>query len=168
MPGFILIDRSHYLTEHYETLKQKDSNAEMIDAWLDFCSIKYQAEVQLSEGEELSNESKAKWHFIDKPKPGYLIPLMTGYQAISEVYPAGTVKNTRDNKTPFRFTEAVYGIGEWLSPHRLIDLERAIWRYHYKEECYYLCKQEIVNTNDELDQSNDIDEIFFFKLGEQS
>lgn len=161
MPGFILMDRSQYLTEHYATLKQNNPDAEMLNAWLDFCSIKYQAEAQLDEGEELSSKSKAKWYLIEKPRTGYLIPLMTGYQAISEVYPAGTVKNTRDSETPFCFVEAVYGIGEWLSPHRLTNLDSAIWRYHYEEERYYLCKQEIVSGDNELEQSNDIDELFF-------
>ena len=161
MPGFILMDRSQYLTEHYATLKQNNPDAEMLDAWLDFCSIKYQADAQLDEGEELSSKSKAKWNLVDKPKTGYLIPLMTGYQAISEVYSAGVVKNTRDSKTPFCFTEAVYGIGEWLSPHHLTNFESAIWRYHFEEERYYLCKQKFVDRNDELQESSDIDELIF-------
>ena len=157
MPGFILMDRSHYLTEHFETLRHENPNAEIIDAWLDFYSIKYQSEAQLDEDEEeVSKKTKAKWHKVDKPRPGYLIPLMTGYQAISDLYPAGTVKNTRDNETPFRFTEAVYGIGEWLSPHRLTSLESAIWRYHYEEENYYLCKQDAVTCNDKSELSNSI------------
>jgi len=157
LPGFILMDRSHYLS----VLQQENANAEMLDAWLDFCSIKYQAEALLEEGEELSSKTKARWNRIEKPASGYLVPITTGYQAISDVYSAGVVKNTRDNETPFCFTEAIYGIGEWLSPHHLTNLDSAIWRYHYEDERYYLCKQEAVNSNEELEQSNDIDELFF-------
>ena len=161
LPGFILMDRSHYLTEHLSALQQENSNAEMLDAWLDFCAIKYQAEAQLEEGEVLSSKTKANWNTIEKPNSGYLVPITIGYQAISDIYPAGTVKNTRDIETPFCFTEAIYGIGEWLSPHRLENLERAMWRYHYEDERYYLCKQEVMSNNSKLEYKDDIDEIFF-------
>jgi len=160
LPGFVLMDRSQYLNEHLAVLKQDHPNAEMLDAWLDFCSIKYKAEAQLDEGEILSNKTKAQWDYIKKPNSGYLVPITTGYQAISEVYPAGKVKNSRDQKTPFCFTEAVYGIGEWLSPLHLTNLESTIWRYHYEKKGYYLCKQEIV-SNDEVEVIDDIDELFF-------
>ena len=161
LPGFILMDKSHYLTEHLSVLQQDNPNAEMIDTWLDFCSLKYQAEAQLEEGEELSRKTKASWHYIEKPNSGYLIPITIGYQAISDVYPAGIVKNTRDNETLFCFAEAIYGIGEWLSPHRLTSLDSAIWRYHYEDGGYYLCTQEQANNNDDLEQTDDIDELFF-------
>jgi len=159
LPGFVLMDRSPYLNEHLSVLKQENPNAEMLDAWLDFCSIKYKAEAQLDDDEILSNKTKAQWDYIKKPNSGYLVPITTGYQAISDVYPAGKVKNSRDQETPFCFTEAVYGIGEWLSPHHLTSLENTIWRYHYEKEGYYLCKQEIVSNDDEV--KDDIDELFF-------
>lgn len=161
LPGFILMDKSHYLTKHLSVLQQDNPNAEMLDAWLDFCAIKYQAEAQLEEGEELSSKTKASWNYIEKTNSGYLVPITTGYQAISDVYPAGVVKNTRDVKTPFCFTEAIYGIGKWLSPHHLKSLERAIWRHHYEEGRYYLCKQEPSKNTDDLEQTDDIDKLFF-------
>ncbi len=43
LPGFMLIDQSSYLKERYEELSSKDADAEMIDAWLDFCSLKQAA-----------------------------------------------------------------------------------------------------------------------------
>ncbi len=161
LPGFILMDRGHYLPEHLSVLQQDNANAEMLDAWLDFCAIKYKAEAQLEKDEELTSKTKASWNYIKKPKSGYLVPITTGYQAISDIYPAGMVKNTRDNETPFCFTEAIYGIGEWLSPHHLTNLDSAIWRYHYEDERYYLCKQEVIANNDKVEQTDDIDELFF-------
>ncbi|MEY8216690.1 MAG: type I-F CRISPR-associated protein Csy2 [Colwellia sp.] len=161
LPGFILMDRSHYLPEYLSVLQQDNDKAEMLDSWLDFCAIKYKAEAQLEKDKELTSKTKASWNDIKKPKMGYLVPITTGYQAISDVYPAGVVKNTRDNETPFCFTEAIYGIGEWLSPHHLTNLGSAIWRYHYADERYYLCKQEIIGNNDKVEQADDIDELFF-------
>ena len=61
LPGFVLIDRSQYLNDHLSVLKQDNPNAEMFDAWLDFCSIKYKAEALLDEDEILSNKTKAHW-----------------------------------------------------------------------------------------------------------
>lgn len=139
-PGFILMDRSKYLGEHFDALKHANPSAELLDAWLDFCAIKYQAEVQCDVGEISTTKSKVSWNYIEKPNSGYLVPITIGYQAISDVYFDGEVENTRDMESPFCFTEAVYGIGEWLSPYRLDNLDSAMWRYHYENE-YYLCKQ---------------------------
>lgn len=43
LPGFILKDRSSYLTEHFDSLKKENDDAELIDAWLDFSALKKQA-----------------------------------------------------------------------------------------------------------------------------
>ena len=70
LPGFILMDRGHYLPEHLSVLQQDNANAEMLDAWLDFCAIKYKAEAQLEKDEELTSKTKASWNYIKKPKSG--------------------------------------------------------------------------------------------------
>lgn len=62
---------------------------------------------------------------------------MTGYQRISELYAPGVVANARDDQTPFAFTEAVYGVGEWCGLHRIKSLEEIFWRYHTTETGYY-------------------------------
>ena len=54
------------------------------------------------------------------------------------MYEKGEVAKTRDSETPFCFVESVYGIGEWLSPHRVKTLDDVMWRYH-KEGDWYLC-----------------------------
>ncbi|WMU44064.1 hypothetical protein OQ482_07415 [Enterobacter bugandensis] len=68
---------------------------------------------------------------------GYLVPLMTGYQRISELYAPGVVANARDAETPFAFTEAVYGVGEWCGLHRIRSLDEIFWRYRTTETGYY-------------------------------
>lgn len=161
MPGFILMDRSEHLFEHLQTLKeQKNPNAEMLDAWLDFSARQYKAVPVLEKDETLSMETKANWEYKASTQfPGWLVPITIGYRAISELYDAGIVANTRDPSVPFCFTEAVYSIGEWLSPHRINDLRQVIWRYAQPEQGWYLCKQTI-NTiqevgnevEDEMDQ----------------
>ncbi|MEE9338259.1 MAG: type I-F CRISPR-associated protein Csy2 [Methylococcaceae bacterium] len=67
MPGFVLMDRSQYLNEHLSVLKQDNPKAEMLDAWLDFCSIKYKAEAQLDDDEVLSNKPKPNGIILKNP-----------------------------------------------------------------------------------------------------
>jgi len=43
LPGFVLIDRSDYLEEHFHYLQSKNSEAELFDAWLDFIALKQKA-----------------------------------------------------------------------------------------------------------------------------
>ncbi len=138
LPGFLLLDQSHYLKDHLLALQQDNPEAEILDAWLDFSTLKFKAEPSLDKDEELSNTSKADWKYIPKPEPGYLVPLSIGYKAISEVYPPGKVAGTRDPSTPFCFVETAYGLGEWQSPHRLQNIENALWEYR-QEEGWYLC-----------------------------
>lgn len=142
MPGFILMDRSAHLLEHFSMLKQSNSYAQMLDAWLDFSALKFRAVPLLEEGETLSMETNAHWEYQASTLfSGWLVPIMIGYRAISELYDPGVVANTRDPSVPFCFTEAVYSIGEWLSPHRINDLQQTIWRYMPPENGWYLCKQ---------------------------
>ena len=126
MPGFALYDRSEWLTEHH----QLQPDRSLLDAWLDFIVIKYQAGSPDEEG-------KATWEYQPKPMPGYLVPLMCGYQRISPLYVSGEVVNARDNSTPFAFTEPVYGVGEWRGVHRVNDLEPLLWRYRTTETGYH-------------------------------
>jgi CRISPR-associated protein Csy2 len=145
--GFILIDRSELLEQHFNQLKSEHENVELIDAWLDFSGLKFKAEAILDKDEkEITEKTKAKWNYIPKPsytseqRSGWLVPIMNGYKAISKIYEAGEVKNVRDSNTPFCFVEAAHSIAEWKSLHRITDLAETIWKYSYEPD-WYLCKQ---------------------------
>ncbi len=206
LPGFILMDRSDYLAQHFNLLQQQDTNAELLNAWLDFVALKQKArpksdlitkhlmtevkkEVDDNHNKLLANwtkhlespyqqqnipqnlkdhfsafeeskatnklltqwnhycnpteETEADWQYLLKPECGYLVPIMTGYKAISQLYENNEVDNTRDNETPICFVESVHSIGEWLSVHRLKNAQAisdSIWHYHH-EENWYLCQQ---------------------------
>ncbi|MBC3619697.1 type I-F CRISPR-associated protein Csy2 [Vibrio metschnikovii] len=146
MPGFVLLDRSAYLEEHHKNLLAindylEDDKPSLFDAWLDFCAIKSKAEPKLAEGQtEPDMETDADWHYQPKPNNGYLVPLMTGFKAISQVYVAGKVANTRDNITPSCFVEAIHSVGEWKGVHSLTSISSAMWSYHHDGQ-WYLCRQ---------------------------
>ncbi len=83
LPGFLLVDRKELLVEHFKQLKKKQLDAELLDAWLDFSAIKYKAQPQLKEVEVPNESTSADWKKVDKPAQGWLVPIMTGYKAIS-------------------------------------------------------------------------------------
>ncbi|MDD5125645.1 type I-F CRISPR-associated protein Csy2 [Methylovulum sp.] len=162
LPGFMLMDRSDLLANHYQTLKQQQLDAELMDAWLDFSALKYQAKPKLKEDElEASDKTEAEWLRMDKPAKGWLVPINNGYKAISPIYPAGEVANTRDSTTPVCFVEAVHSIGEWRSLHRIQHVSDMLWHYRYEQD-WYICQQgeqaqsELV-TNELEDSATDDD-----------
>lgn len=150
LPGYVLLDRRDLLKDHFEQCKQENPEAEMLDAWLDFAAIKM-GSVANDAGNEL-----ADWRYLPKPAAGYLVPLMTGYCAISPLYAAGEVEKTRDPTMPFCFAESIYGIGEWRGAHRINDLRAILWHYHYHDGRYQCCSKATVA--DETYEFNDDDE----------
>jgi len=134
LPGFALLDRSSLLSEHVAQLQKSQPKAEMLDAWLGFASLKRKAV-----STEDTPDGQVEWEYQPKPAPGFLIPLMTGYKAISPLYEPGKVLNSRDTQTPFCFTEAIYGVGEWRGLHRINNVHELLWQYHYEDE-HYLCR----------------------------
>ncbi|CNH98531.1 type I-F CRISPR-associated protein Csy2 [Yersinia pekkanenii] len=155
LPGFALLDRSELLAEHFNQLKQTDPQVEMIDAWLDFAALKIQA-TPLHRDKPIDSTSPAQWDYVPKPATGYLVPIVTGYRAISPLYPPGKVDKSRDPNTPFRFVESLYGIGEWRGLHRIKDLRQLLWGYHLQDG-NYLCRCA-VPTPVETYEFNDEDE----------
>jgi CRISPR-associated protein Csy2 len=150
MPGYALCDRHEWLTEHHQALQQQDPQSTLLDAWLDFSAVKYQA----TRAE--SDEKTVSWDYQTKPNAGYLVPMMCGYQRVSPLYPAGEVANTRDPSLPFAFAEAVYGIGEWRGLHRIPDIASLIWRYHTTDTGYY-CAAGAVSGDVPFNDDDDLE-----------
>lgn len=159
LPGFVLMDRSDLLAKHFEQIKSENQEIELVDAWLDFSALKYKAEPVLSKGEtEPTKETKAVWELAPKPYGGWLVPIMTGYKAISSIYPPGEVRNVRDSEMPVCFVESAHSIGEWLGVHKLTDINDCLWRYQYDNNLY-LCRQSTVAeaTSENQPSTNDIE-----------
>ncbi|WP_319536316.1 type I-F CRISPR-associated protein Csy2 [uncultured Vibrio sp.] len=165
MPGFALIDRRHYLAEHFAALQQVKPESTLMDAWCDFATLAYKAtpldgEVVNEEGE---GKTKAQWDYKPKPNAGYLVPLASGYCAISKCYQPGEVANVRDTSVPVTFAETAYTVGEWLSVHRLENIQRGIWHYHHDFPWYVAqgdvpdieSKQNDIPEPDLLDETED-------------
>lgn len=115
---------------------QENANAKIVEQWQNYLTP--------------STKTNANWEFVKRPQTGYLVPLMTGYKAISKVFTACEVDGARDAETELVFTEAVHSIGEWQSVHRLKKEEQwqaSVWNYTY-EEGWYLCQQSTVKQKE--------------------
>lgn len=129
LPGFALTLRDDYLTKHLQTLQQHNPEASLLDAWLDLSRLNHVCTLE-NEGEP--NE-KPVWQ-AQRPYRGWLVPIPVGYGAISDLFQPGEVANARDTKTPFRFVESLYSMGEWVSPHRMKQPEDLLWYVDNDEE----------------------------------
>ena len=106
-----------------------------------------------------NEKTDANWEYLPRPQSGYLVPIMTGYKAISKVYENSEIQNTRDGETDVCFVESVHSIGEWLGAHKLTieELKSSVWNYSY-EENWYLCKQGIEARQYQEEQSENSDD----------
>ena len=129
------------LANYFSTLDENKTNRKILEQWQSYC--------------EPNEKTDAVWEYVNKPESGFLVPIMTGYKAISPVYKNHEVANTRDNETDVCFVEAIHSIGEWQGVHRIKDvnaLRQALWDYHY-EDNWYLCRQKTVG---ELSGSSEV------------
>ena len=125
LPGFALVERNDRLAETLEMLRQEVPDATPLDALVEATSLHWDC---VSAAEEDSDE--VEWKI--RARDGWVVPLPVGYRALSPLYSPGEVLNARDAETPFRFVEALYGLGEWISPHRVESLEQLLW-YHQSQ-----------------------------------
>lgn len=131
LPGFALVSRHDLLTQRLADMKAADPQANVLEAWLDLSRWNHRA-VQTEDGE-------VAWQ-TDK-RPGWTVPIPVGYAALSELHAPGTVAGARDAKTPFRFVETIWSMGQWISPHRLKCLDDLYWyaRTEGEAQATYRC-----------------------------
>lgn len=129
LPGFALVERSDLLEQRHHDMREQHPAPTRLDAWLSL--------------------SRINWHWRDgqwrhdRQQLGWIVPIPLGYGALGELQPAGSVANARDRDTPFRFVESLYGIGQWLSPHRLHSPQQLLWYADSRpEDGLYRCRND--------------------------
>lgn len=127
MPGFALVCRDDLLAQRLASLQATTPEVTALDALLDLSRFNWRPAVPEAPGDQA--EKKAVEWKHDRTE-GWIVPIPVGYGAISQVHPAGTVKNARDARTDFRFVESLYSVGQWISPHRLGSFRELLWYAH--------------------------------------
>lgn len=123
MPSYALVERRDLMIEAMER------GLDGMDALLDYVVIHNKCEME---------EDKVVWKKERKSK-GWIVPIATGFQAISEL---GKAKNQRDPNTPHRFAESVVTLGEFKMVYKIASLDEILWHYSVdREHGLYLYEQ---------------------------
>lgn len=135
LPGFALVERQDILEKRYQSLAEHNPKVSRLDAWLSLSRINWH-------WREDENGRSGCWQH-DRADLGWLAPIPVGYGALTDVQEPGTVANARDKRAPFCFVESLFGIGEWVSPHRIDRLEKMLWYADSRpEQGLYRCRND--------------------------
>jgi CRISPR-associated protein Csy2 len=143
LPGYVLVSRDDLLQTRLNELRQMSASTTLLDAWLDLSRLNHRA-VRHQKSVKLNGEATGEftesieWEMVSRQ--GWTVPIPVGYAAVSELYPPGSVAGVRDPNVPFQFVESVYSIGQWVSPHRLSDINDLLWEpVHDADTGLYRC-----------------------------
>ncbi|MES9904034.1 MAG: type I-F CRISPR-associated protein Csy2 [Sedimenticola sp.] len=139
LPGFALIQREDLLAAHLQEMRETNNDSNALDALMDLSRLNMEPS-----GADPKKPCDTLWKA--RGKPGWLVPVPVGYAALTPLYSPGEVTNTRDEETPFRFVESLYSLGQWISPHRLIELKQLLWQHQANTETgIYRCTNQYAN-----------------------
>ena len=149
LPGFVLVERQDLVKERWNDMRQQKPESSKLDALLSLSRFNWHWQAKLDEADEIDEADESKkgeWQH-DRKDSGWLVPIPVGYGALSDLKEPGTVSNTRDQTTRFRYVESVYGLGEWISPHRLHSVKQFLWYPEYKpDNGVYRCSNDYLIT----------------------
>jgi len=124
MPSYAIVERRDLMLEAMK------SGLDAMDALLEYVTINHSC--------EKDEEGKVLWTSKRK-SAGWIVPIATGFQAISEL---GKAKNQRDANKPHCFAESVVTLGEFKMLYKIASLDEILWHYSIdKEHRLYLCEQ---------------------------
>ncbi len=130
LPGFALVSRDDLLQARLIELQQTVPAATLLDAWLDLSRLNHHAvrhPTPVEKDGEKTDETTETIEWVTDKRLGWTVPMPVGFAALSALYAPGTVAGVRDPNVPFQFVESVYSIGQWISPHRLGDVNDLLW-----------------------------------------
>lgn len=134
LPGSALVARDDLIDRRLADLQAEQPHATRLDAWLSLSRTDWHYD-------ESANGGKGRWVSSRQKGDGWIVPIPVGYGALSELHPAGSVRNARDTTTPFRFVESLYSIGEWIGTHHLRAPQDLLWWADSRtDEGVYRCR----------------------------
>ena len=125
------------LMPSYALVERRDLILEAMNRGLDAMEalLEYVTTINSCEKDE---EGKVLWSSRRKTA-GWIVPIATGFQAISEL---GKAKNQRDANKPHCFAESVVTLGEFRMVYKVESLDEILWHYSIdREHGLYLCEQ---------------------------
>ncbi|WP_281783341.1 type I-F CRISPR-associated protein Csy2 [Sinimarinibacterium flocculans] len=142
LPGSALVCRDDLIDRRLAELQVTAPAVSRLDAWLSFARINWRYDPD-------ANEGKGAWQSDRKKGSGWIVPIPLGYGALGELHPPGRVTHARDTTTPFRFVESLYGVGEWIGPHRLRRPQQLLWYADSRpDQGLYRCRNDYRPADD--------------------
>lgn len=127
LPGFVLVSRDDLLQTRLAELQLATQGATLLDAWLDLSRLNHRA-VRQSTVNEQTGVATETIEWVSDTRLGWIVPIPVGFAALSDLHAPGTVAGARQSNVPFRFVESVYSMGQWISPHRINDVDNLLWK----------------------------------------
>lgn len=154
LPGFALVARDDLLQTRHIELQRVQPDATVLDAWLDLARLNHRAVRQTTVNDKTGDVVEHVEWSADK-RPGWIVPIPVGFVALSQLYDPGAVAGARDPTIPFRFVESVYSMGQWISPHRLTDINDLLWQPVYDAgNGLYRCTNAYQATSSPVSSNN--------------
>lgn len=136
LPGAALVCRDDLIDQRLQAMRPDNHSATRLDAWLSLSRVEWRYTND-------ANEGKGGWQSSRNKGDGWIVPIPVGYGALSELYPPDRVRNARDTKTPFRFVESLYSVGEWVGVHRFKSPQQLLWYADSQpEQGLYRCRND--------------------------
>lgn len=136
LPGSALVARDDLIDQRLNALQTNNADATRLDAWLSLSRTDWHHD-------EAANNGKGAWSSNRRKGDGWIVPIPVGYGALSDLHAPGSVRNARDAKTPFRFVESLYSVGEWIGTHRLRSPQQLLWYADSRpDEGLYRCRND--------------------------
>jgi CRISPR-associated protein Csy2 len=144
LPGSALVARDDLIDQRLQALRKTTPAASRLDAWLSLSRVNWHYTAA-------TDSDESGWRSDHEKGSGWIVPIPVGYGALGELHEAGSVPNTRDTSTPFRFVESLYSVGEWIGPHRLQSPNDLLWYADSRpDEGLYRCRNNYRATTDTL------------------
>jgi CRISPR-associated protein Csy2 len=145
LPGYALVMRNDLLTATHKLDESAPSKSRLHEfVRLSGRASNFVLEQEPPETSQDTGSEKAvvgKWEF--ESRKGWIVPIPIGYAAIGQLEMPGIVANARDRTVPFRFVETIYSMGQWISPHRVQDLDHILWEAERPtEDGLYICRNK--------------------------
>lgn len=145
LPGFALVARDDLLQRRI-LRGRNTTNASALEAWLDLSRFNWRSH-RIETKNENTGETKVRIEWAHDRTEGWIVPIPVGYGALSDLHEAGSVRNARDQDTPFRFVESLYSIGQWIGPHRLSHPDQLLWYAHSDDaQGVYRCRNDYARS----------------------
>lgn len=136
LPGFALVLRDDLLQQRWQQLQSRRADASLLDAWLDLSRFNWASGPLTPSTGPTTDAATPRAEWQHDHTQGWIVPIPVGYGGLSP-QPVAGVAGARDDDTPLHFVESLYGIGQWLSPHRIDAWQHLLW---------YACADPLLGT----------------------